>query len=402
MILVFGCGLTGGSVTRFLAKQHLAFHLADTRTHPPLQKNHPELCTTTCYFGNEEDINLANYTSIILSPGIPLFHPLIIKAHARGITVLSDIDLCYLYYPEKTYIGITGTNGKSTTTDLLTHIFTHSKISAVACGNIGVPILEVVESHEVCVIELSSYQLDITHYMHLQYAVVLNITPDHLDRYADFYNYIYSKLHIYDLCHTAIINPKNDYTSHISGVSFVPQQVASPYLIGAHNQENISAALTIAYEYGIDREDITTAIAMYKGLPHRIEFVTTINGIDFYNDSKATNAQATITAIAAMKEKYQNITLILGGAPKNEDYAPLFTCINQRVSQVILLGESTTLFYPHLNCAKHCVANMQAAVRYAKQHANEVVLFSAACASFDAYNNFVERGNNFKQIVINQ
>jgi UDP-N-acetylmuramoylalanine--D-glutamate ligase len=398
MYLIFGCGLTGASVARFLTQKNLKFIIVDTRQNPPQAKSLPK-CQT--YFGELKTSVLANIKTIVLSPGINPDNILINYAKQLNIKIISDIDLFYSYYPNKIYLGITGSNGKSTTTKLIEHLLNFSNKAAkkaIACGNIGLPICDAGDDYEYYIIELSSYQLDITNTIKLNCAVVLNIFPDHLDRYQNFDNYINSKLKIYNLSTTNIINPDNPYTQNIQGINLI-QEDFKTNLLGKHNQENILTAITICHNLGIDLTKIKNTLLTFKGLPHRLEFVVNINNIDFYNDSKATNSISTISAINALLEKYQTITVILGGEIKNENYTELFKLINTKIAIAILIGSSSTEFTKQIKISKYEAKSMQNAVKIAKNLKTDVVVLSPACASFDWYNNFEQRGEDFKQCL---
>jgi UDP-N-acetylmuramoylalanine--D-glutamate ligase len=398
MYLIFGCGLTGASVARFLAQKNLKFIIIDTRKNPPQQNNLPPC--QSC-FGNIDKNILNNIQTIILSPGINPDNILINYAKQLNIKIISDIDLFYSYYPNKIYLGITGSNGKSTTTKLIEHLLNFSNKAAkkaIACGNIGLPICDTGENYTYYVIEFSSYQLDITNNIKLKYGVVLNISPDHLDRYQNFDNYINSKLKIYNLSTTNIINPDNPYTQNIQGINLI-QEDFKTNLLGKHNQENILTAITICQNLGMDLTKIKNTLLTFKGLPHRLEFVVNINNIDFYNDSKATNSISTISAINALLEKYQTITVILGGEIKNENYTELFKLINTKIAIAILIGSSSTEFTKQIKISKYEAKSMQNAVKIAKNLKTDVVVLSPACASFDWYNNFEQRGEDFKQCL---
>jgi UDP-N-acetylmuramoylalanine--D-glutamate ligase len=307
------------------------------------------------------------------------------------------------------------------------------QLKAVICGNIGEPVMESLSSNtELYILELSSYQLDYTNHLNLFAGVITNISPDHLDRYANYSDYISSKLSIYSYCKFQVINLNDDLLRDLSGHNFYAvesvddrcdfsaNRIGDLYevlhkskslltsdelkVIGRHNIENLLAALTLGHRFGLNLKVMVQAAIDFKGLEHRLEFVSTINDIDYYNDSKSTNAISSITAINAIFEKYNNLILISGGISKKEDYSEFFKLINEKVNAVVLIGECSSDFSKQIT-APHVevVDTMKKAVSMATSMAEGgAVLLSPGCASFDMFSDFNERGEVFKRFVLEE
>lgn len=398
MKLILGCGITGVSVANYLSKIGEKFVIADSRENPKLANTLPS-CQK--YFGSWNKKILDNISQIIISPGINPNEKIVIWAKEKGVEIMSDIDIFYIYNKSKTFIGITGSNGKSTTTKLLEFVLQKLGKKAIACGNIGTPVLDIdTQKYDIYVLELSSYQLDYSTILKLDYGVILNITPDHLDRYHTFENYIDSKLKIYQISQNNIINPHNTWTKNFNGKKFIDFGIdlSKTNLLGEHNKENILVVLTICQELGLSINDGFEYVKRFKGLEHRLECVATIDNCTYYNDSKATNAIATLTAIDAIKNKYKNMGLILGGRKKDEDYQQLFDLVNNTIKKVLLIGESKEFFAKNITIEKYYIDSFADIKQYAKNM--DCVLLSPACASFDMFESFENRGNEFKMAIL--
>lgn len=410
MKLILGNGKTAQSLARFLGKQNTPFTLLkDTR-----KINNPSV--------------LQDIDEIFISPGVPQTQPIVIWAKEKDIPVTSDIEL-FSRHAQAPIIGITGSNGKSTVTQLLGEMIANDNKKVAIGGNIGKPALDCLSSEiDFYVLELSSYQLDYTQNLKLLTGVVLNITPDHLDRYPSFQHYINTKLSLYTYCQHSVINANEPLTPPINTPKYfgieIPKQpsdfgtvtchgscyflkgddvlmaVDEMQLIGKHNVSNILATLALGDQIGLNITAMIASIKVFKGLEHRLEWVTQKHNTDYYNDSKATNAISTIKAIKALTQKYKTITLILGGIPKDEDYNTLLTLIDSYITSVILIGQSTHTFKNHLKITHTTQANsMQTAVKLATNTHCEAVLLSPACASFDMFDDFEHRGRVFKDCV---
>jgi len=366
--------------------------------------------------------DLSGYEAIVVSPGVPLNnHPIARKAMAEGVPVIGDIELFAQArgsLPSHRVVGITGTNGKSTTTALVHHILTSAGLPAVMGGNIGVPILsqEPLPEGGVYVLELSSYQIDLTSSLDCDVALLLNISPDHLDRYESYDAYAASKARLFDMLgsdHAAIFASKDEKTQlalhglrdlgrvkniiDTSSAEIAGQQ-DWPSLQGPHNLQNAIAAIATVEALGIAEEQWRPALASFNGLPHRMERVAESRGVLFVNDSKATNPASTGPALGA----YPKIHWILGGLPKSDSLAecePFY----QNVVRAYTIGEAGPLFgklladhVPVESCEMMLTAVQRAA---ANAKPGEVILLSPACASFDQFRDFEARGNCFRCAV---
>jgi len=422
MKLILGCGLTGVSVAKYFAKKNIDFIVADTQLNPPLSNTLPKCLT---FFGAWNKDILTGVSEIVISPGVSPDEDIVLWANQQNIKIISDIDLFYQDNKNKIFIGITGTNGKSTTTKLLEFVLQKMNLNAVACGNIGVPVLEVNADNDIFIMEISSYQLDYSQKLKLNYGLILNITPDHLSRYKTIENYTNSKLKIHKISDKIIVNRDNNLSnSNIGFTNKVPKNddfgvlnchgnkfvifadnVILEYekckLLGEHNLENILAVLTICKQLKLNLNKVVNIIYQFTGLSHRLEFFKNSNNTDFYNDSKATNANSTIMAIKSLKQKYKTITLLLGGEKKLEDYSELLNLINFIKIKVIVFGESKEFFAKKINNVK-IANNLKDAANLAKNIKCECVVLSPACASFDEFKNFEERGDTYKKIINKQ
>ncbi len=433
MKLILGLGITGLSVARFFFKNEISFRIADTRQEPPmLEVSKKEGLLSDAYFGDWNEHILTGISEVIISPGVAESEDIVIWMRKKNISIISDIEL-FGRYAMAPIIGITGSNGKSTVTQLLGEMAIADGKNAVICGNIGKPVMDSLSDEaELYVVELSSYQLDYTNKLSLLTGVITNITPDHLDRYSKFSDYISSKLSIYSYCKFQVINLNDDLLCDLSGHNFYAvesvddrcdfsaNRIGDLYevlhkgkslltsddlkVVGRHNIENLLAALTLGYRFGLSLKVMTQAAIDFKGLEHRLEFVSTINDIDYYNDSKSTNAISSITAVNALSEKYNNLILIAGGISKKEDYSEFFKLINEKVNAVVLIGECSSDFSKQIT-APHVevVESMKKAVSMATSMTEGgAVLLSPGCASFDMFSNFNERGEVFKRFVLEE
>ena len=431
MKLILGRGLTGLAVARFFSSNNVDYRIADSRLSPPMQ----DICIkenllSDCHLGEWKESLLDNITEIIISPGIAETESIVGWARLQKIPVISDIEL-FGRYTKAPIVGITGSNGKSTVTQLLGEMSIGSGKNAVICGNIGKPVMESLSDEaELYVVELSSYQLDYTNSLNLLTGVVTNITPDHLDRYPDYDIYIASKLNLYEYCQYSVVNLNEPLVKGVEGDSsyaieevtqsceFSAKKVDGVFtlyqgedilmtsndlmIVGRHNVENVLAALTLGHQVGLSVEEMIQVAKSFTGLPHRLEWVANLSGVDYFNNSKSTNAISTITAIEALSDRYKSIVLIAGGIAKKEDYSKLFQLISEKINAVILIGESATLFSQQINgCPVSIVESMKQAVISSKAIAKEgAILLSPGCASFDMFVDFNERGEVFKRHVL--
>ncbi len=364
------------------------------------------------------EADLSQFDSIVVTPGLALNrHPIAARAKAAGVEIIGDIELfarARADLPPHKVVGITGTNGKSTTTALVHHILQTVGVPSLMGGNIGLPIMaqDPLPAGGVYVLELSSYQLDLTKTLDCDVAVLLNITPDHLDRYDSFEAYAASKARLLEMQSTgwAVIGVDDPKTREIavkrqvqmlrvSSSEYLRKQRDWPSLQGPHNRQNAAAAIQLAKELGIGLPTIEVALKSFKGLSHRTERIRERDSVLFVNDSKATNPTATAPALAA----YSAVRWILGGQAKSdnlEECAPHFA----HVRKAYTIGEAGAMFATLLRTARVDVAEcgtLDVAVKAAAADAQpgETVLLSPACASFDQFADFEARGEAFRAAV---
>jgi UDP-N-acetylmuramoylalanine--D-glutamate ligase len=347
--------------------------------------------------GNEDDLSLLDGIDVVVkSPGVPGDRPLVRAARERGIPVWSEVELGYrLLAPAGTrFVGVTGTNGKSTTTALLGAMFDAAGRDVAVAGNIGVPLTSI-ERADWVVCELSSFQLEDVHEFACDVAVLLNLEPDHLDRYASFDDYRRAKLRIFERARAKVV-PRG---LGLEGTEFSADDPlpAEPLIRGAHNRENAAAATAGARAAGIGDEAIGEALRTFPGIPHRLELVAERDGVRYVNDSKATNVAAALRGLAAYAE--EPVHLILGGSPKGEDFAPLAAAVGSNVRSVHLIGAEGARIGAVL--PGDVDGTLEAAVAHAERLAEpgDVILLSPACASYDQFANFEERGDAFRALA---
>jgi UDP-N-acetylmuramoylalanine--D-glutamate ligase len=376
-----------------------------------------------------------NADLIVASPGVPLALEPFQNAKAAGVPIISEIELAARFLRGR-LIGITGSNGKTTTTTLIGEVLQQAGLPTQVGGNIGTPLISLVETSRddgFTVIELSSFQLEAVESLHLFAAVLLNITPDHLDRYASMNEYAAAKANIFrnqtrqDL---AVLNAEDarvaamstnahktffsckreldeglflrgdDVVSRANGVERALISRDEIGIRGAHNLENVMATLAVGLACGAAPDAMRASVREFKGVEHRLEFVAEINGVKFYNDSKATNVDSTIKALEAFD---QGVIVILGGKDKGGDYAPLAPLIQSRCEHVILIGAAANKIAAALENTKplHRAATMPDAVKLGNElaKAGNIVLLAPACASFDMFDNYEHRGQVFKEAV---
>jgi len=347
--------------------------------------------------GNEDDLSLLEGIDVLVkSPGVPGDRPLVVAARERGIPVWSEVELGYrrLAPAGTKLVGVTGTNGKSTTTALLGAIFAAAGRDVAVAGNIGVALTSI-ERADWVVCELSSFQLEDVHELACDVAVLLNLEPDHLDRYSSFDEYRDAKLRIFERARAKVV-PRG---LGLDGIEFSADDPlpVEPLIRGAHNRENAAAATAAARAAGIDDDAIAEALRTFPGIPHRLELVAEHDGIRYVNDSKATNVAAALRGLAAYAG--EAVHLILGGSPKGEDFSPLAAAIGPNVRSVHLIGAEG----PRIGevVAGDVDGTLAAAVQHAEEWAEpgDVILLSPACASYDQFADFEERGNAFRALA---
>ena len=440
-VLVIGLGESGLAMAKWLARQNAVVRVADSRSSPPnvdaLHAAVPgvELVTGDFQFSSFEGIDL-----IAISPGVPVQTEQVQSAMVRGVPVVSEIELfawgVRQCMPQSKMIAITGSNGKTTTTTLTAYLLNAAGVPAVACGNISPSALDALMNAidsgtavKAWVLELSSFQLETTHTLHADAATVLNISEDHLDRYEGMEAYAAAKARVFDGCASMVFNRDDELCSDwkrvgCRSVSFGLDPVSdgrdyginegwivrgneklialsSLKIAGLHNAANAMAALALCEAVGVDPGRVLHALASFSGLSHRVERVTEIHGVTYYDDSKGTNVGATLAAIQGLGCK---VAIILGGEGKDQDFSPLRLALARHARAVALIGRDTGIIAAAIEgCGvptQRC-ADMVEAVRWCsgQTQAGDAVLLSPACASFDMFRNYAHRAEVFVEIV---
>lgn len=432
-VLVVGLGASGASSVRFLAGLGREVTATDLRQEGELGAPLKALegIPYSGRFGGHDRKDFLEHELIVISPGIVTDHPLLEEARAHGARVIGEIELASAFI-EEPIIGITGTNGKTTTTTLLGRVFQEARADVFVGGNIGVPLIDYVLAGRKarCVIaEISSFQLETIESFRPATSILLNITEDHLDRYRSFADYVKAKMRIFEnqtSADQALVRSDIGGIEHIrakkygfstrasldegafvhgdelfvrvEGKEFSYKRSLSP-LVGIHNSENLLAVLLASHLYGIDKGTIEEALRNFRGLPHRVEFVREARGVKFYNDSKATNVDATKRALESMDG---NVILVAGGKDKGGSYG-FVTSMSDRIKGLVLIGEAAARIETELGpyVPTFPEESLEAAVERAFRLAREgdTVLFSPMCSSFDMFENYKARGNAFKQMV---
>jgi UDP-N-acetylmuramoylalanine--D-glutamate ligase len=436
--VIVGLGATGLSCAHYLKERGFSIAVTDTRSHPPhldaLQKAYPDVMLA---LGGLDASLLNKAATIILSPGVALREPLIAEQVRRGTPVIGDIEL-FAQAVDVPVIAITGTNAKSTVTSLVGKMAEEAGYQVQVGGNLGVPALDLLTANSAVnlyVLELSSFQLETTYSLKPNVATVLNITPDHMDRYDNLADYQQAKHRVYQHSHTAVCNRDDKLTDcndpalknklyftlgepgkgefgllTIKGETYLAYE-QNPLLpvnelpvIGKHYQANALAALAIGYGFGLPFAPMLNVLREFKGLPHRCQFVRERDGVKWYNDSKGTNVGATLAAIEGLGSEIQGkLILIAGGVGKNADFSTLVPAIEQYTRHVVLIGEAAKDLADVIDNRVNVsfAHSMDEAVSQAGNAAlaRDAVLLSPACASFDMFNNYEHRGQVFTESV---
>jgi UDP-N-acetylmuramoylalanine--D-glutamate ligase len=351
--------------------------------------------------GNDDDLALLDGVGLLVkSPGVPGENPVVVEARRRAVPVWSEVELGYRLLDRPKIVGVTGTNGKTTTSELLGAIFRAAGRDVVVAGNVGSP-LTAARPADWIVCELSSFQLEDVHELRCRVAVLLNLEPDHLDRHGTFEAYRDAKLRIFERADVAVV-PRG---LGLPGVQFaaddpLPAELRIP---GAHNRENAAAATAAARAAGVPDAAIAEGLRTFPGVAHRLELVRELRGVRYVNDSKATNTAAARRGVAAYDAP---LRLVLGGSLKGEDFGPFARELGPRVRRAYLIGEATDELARALDAAGvpyERSGDLATAVRAASAAAEpgEVVLLSPACASYDQFENFERRGEEFRRLVQN-
>ncbi len=437
-VLVVGLGRTGEALSHFLLNRGAHVKVSEKTSTEEIGRkiSQWEQKGVRIETGKHVLESFLEADLIVPSPGVPMI-PELQEAKKEGVKIISEIELAYRFLKGK-IVGITGSNGKSTTATLTHKMLKDGGFEALLAGNIGTPLISLVEDSKdehIFVTEISSFQLQHVEDFSVSVSVFLNISPDHLDWHASFAEYYEAKKKLLATQKEedqAILNKddpqvwslnkegpyqvyafsRNDQVfpgSYIEDDWVVVHDIKKERLIktseipliGIHNQENIMASSLVGYIFGLPLMQIRESIKGFKGLKHRLEKVLTIKGVDFYNDSKATNVDATLKSIQSFDRK---IILILGGKDKGGDFHKLKNAIREKVKKIILIGEAKEKIGRALNNAvpSESVSSLREAVRfgYSEARPGEVILLAPACTSFDMFQNFEERGEVFKQEVL--
>jgi UDP-N-acetylmuramoylalanine--D-glutamate ligase len=420
--LVLGAGKSGVASANFLAERGESVVLADANANPSLPFALDERVVRA--FGTEDDALLDDVAEIILSPGVPMTVPLLQRANARAIPVAGEIELAYRHL-KGNVIAVTGSNGKSTTTALIGEILKVAGRRPIVAGNIGNPLIAAIDFEEprTYVLELSSFQLESIDTFRADVALLLNITPDHMDRYPNFAAYAAAKHRIFrnqDAGDTAILTTSVEYQPRARTWRFSASEKADAFLDGEEmvlgerripraslrlegnaNVENALAAWLAARAMGVDDVDVQIAFGTFTGLPHRMVLVREIDGVRWINDSKGTNVDATLKSLEGFGAS--SVILILGGKDKAGEFERMRELVQSKTRTVLTIGKAADRISEALEGSAPIVSagDMQRAVEWARANAKsgEVVLLSPACASFDQYRNFEHRGEHFEELV---
>ncbi|HYW18341.1 MAG TPA: UDP-N-acetylmuramoyl-L-alanine--D-glutamate ligase [Nodularia sp. (in: cyanobacteria)] len=446
---VIGLGKSGVATARLLKREGWEVVLSDSHTSPSLLKQQQELATEqiTVKLGHSLDLNGNDLSDlIVVSPGVPWDIPLLIKARELGIETIGEMELAWRHLQASPWVGITGTNGKTTTTALIAAIFQAAGLNAPACGNIGYAACEVALSEKLpdwVIAEISSYQIESSVTLAPHIGIWTTFTPDHLARHKTLENYYNIKAQLLSQSHFQVFNGDDSYLNKmgiihwpdaywtsVKGKNFLvseqgfyiedgwvveklkpiskPERVISASalrMVGEHNLQNLLMAVAAARLAGIKPDAIDTAIRNFSGVPHRLEHICTWEGIDFINDSKATNYDAAEVGLLSVNSP---AILIAGGEAKPGDDTAWLTQIQAKAAAVLLIGSAAPAFAQRLQSVGYSnyeiVETMEKAVsrsaELAQKYHASVVLLSPACASFDQYPNFEVRGDDFRNLCL--
>ena len=437
-VLVVGLARTGIATALFCAARGARLTATESRPESDVAEAAAKLRAAGCIleFGGHREKTFLVQNLIIPSPGVPADAPLLQAARARGIPVWSEIELAYRFLKGR-LIGITGSNGKTTTTSLIAHLLETAGLPTILGGNIGTPLIARVEETSeasFCVAEMSSFQLELIESMRPDVGVFLNLTPDHLDRHASLETYGRAKARLFEhqtKRDAAILNADDAASAayaptqpqvlwfsrkkqvgsgvFLRGSEIVFRRAGTEQVLlrrediglpGAHNLENVLAAAAAAYLAGAQPDAIAAGVKSFAGVEHRLEFVAEIHGARYYNDSKATNVDATLKALDALPRR---LLVILGGKDKGSDYSALRQPLREKAVLAILIGAAADKIEKQIagSVALERAGTIERAVEIASRRAQpgDSVLLSPACSSFDQFENYEHRGRIFKQLV---
>ena len=437
-VLVVGLGKSGVASALFLEKRGARVAVSDARTEEHLPQEIPLLLDhgISVETGQHGERTFRDQDLIVISPGVPFDVPQLVQARALGIPVIGEVELAARFL-KGSIVAITGSNGKTTTTALAGAVIAAGGRKVLVGGNIGTPAInfaEICTDDTWVVLEISSFQLETIERFHPKIAMVLNVTPDHLDRHYTFENYAAAKARIFENQTTsdfAVLNADNAPCVAMAAKTKAPaywfsrvkevelgaftrgeriiwcdgktEQEIMPAseisLKGPHNVENVLAAICVGMLVGIEPTQIRGAVSAFRAVEHRLEYVATVHGVDYYNDSKATNVDATIKALESFPGR---IHLILGGKDKGSDYRVLNALLKERVKRVYTIGAAAAKIESQVKGAEIVsIGTLDAAVKCASETAiaGDVVLLAPACASFDQFDSYEHRGRTFKEQV---
>lgn len=430
--VIVGLGRTGLSCARYLHARGWRLAVTDTRAAPPQRAALAALgAGITLRLGALDATLLKEAVLVVASPGVPLSDPFFAAARAQGLEVVGDVEL-FARAATAPVAGITGTNGKSTVTTLLGQMAARAGLRVRVGGNLGEPALDLLAPEaELYVLELSSYQLESTYSLRCRAATVLNVSPDHLDRYPDLASYAAAKARIFARCDTAVINLDDPLVAAMAhgaartlsfslraalGADYALAERAGRWwlmrrdaplvalgelrLKGLHNAANALAALALGEALGLPQAVMLETLRAFPGLPHRTQWVADVRGVTYIDDSKGTNVGATLAAVAGLPGP---LLLILGGEGKNQDFGALRAALGGKVRLALLIGRDAPLIERALRgaCPLERAATLPAAVQAAARAAapGDTVLLSPACASFDMFTDYAHRGTVFAAAV---
>jgi len=431
--VVVGLGQTGLSAARFLLAHGSRVAVTDSRAEPPELRRLAALgADVVVRTGGFDAALLGEADLVVVSPGVALTGPFFEAARSRGLSIVGDIEL-FARAARAPVVGITGTNGKSTVTTLLAQMAERSGLRMRAGGNLGAPALDLLDGDvELYILELSSFQLETTDSLSLAAATVLNVSPDHLDRYPDVQAYAAAKARIFARCDVAVINLDDPLVAAMGGparrrMSFsLRADVGADYalmrrddgdwwltrrgepllacaqmrLTGLHNAANALAALALADALALPRAPCVATLREFSGLAHRTQWIADVGGVRYVNDSKGTNVGATLAAVSGMAGP---LVVIAGGDGKGQDFTPLGAAFAGKVRAAVLIGRDARALGTALQgaCELHYAASLPAAVERAAQLAQpgDTVLLSPACASLDMFRDYAHRGTVFADAV---
>ncbi len=435
--LVVGLGESGLAMARWLARQGARLRVVDSRDAPPnVERLRALVPAAEIFCGGFADAAFAGIDLIAISPGVPVRTPAVQAAVARGVKLISEIELfawgARRYFAASKIAAITGSNGKTTTTALAAHLLNAAGMPAVACGNISpsaldalMDALDAADTPQVWVLELSSFQLETTYTLAADAATVLNLSEDHLDRHGGMDGYADVKARVFVDCRTMIVNrddarlavwPPRAPRRVSFGLGAAPRaddygtedgwivrgterlvEIAGLPIAGLHNAANVMAALALGEAVGAAPQRLAAGLASFAGLPHRVEKIVEIGGVAYFDDSKGTNVGATLAALQGLGRK---VAVILGGEGKDQDFSPLKPALAEHARAVALIGRDAGIIAAAIDGSgvptRFC-ADLPEAVRWcaAQARAGDAVLLSPACASYDMFRNYGHRAEVF-------